>query len=125
MQGVKFVEGLDGAKDAVGDLSELATIHGKPLNIYIDELPFVNLTPNKAQDVKTESYEQLSEQMETFRQKATEDKNRIAKLERDLKKAKANRRGPFEVLGGAIDTVIKSMIDYQSLFLRNCNKKMI
>ena len=110
MRAVKYVEDLDGEDDKIGNLTELTTIQNQTLDNFIKEMPFVNLTPNKAKDVETASYEQLSEGMESYRKKASEDTKRIAILEADLEKAKANKDGPFALFGKALDKLGEEII---------------
>ena len=105
MRGVKYVESLDGENDAIANLSVLTTIEGKPLSTFINELPFMNLTPGKANDVKFDNFDKLAEQMEEFRKKAAEDSERIAKLQAELANAKKSG-GLLEQVLGAIGNVL-------------------
>ena len=109
MRGVKYVESLDGENDAITNLSVLTTIEGKPLSTFINELPFVNLTPGKANDVKFDNFDKLAEQMEEFRKKAAEDSERIAKLQAELIDAKKSG-GLLEQVFGAIGNTLLPVV---------------
>ena len=100
MRGIMHDPDLDGlsAKDlTVPDLDKLMTLEGKRLDVFINELPTVNLTPGKANDVVTNELEKMAEEMEKFRQEAIKDKGRLRDLEKQLKDAR-NTDGPLEIV---------------------------
>ena len=47
------LDGLSAKELIVPDLDKLLTLEGKRLDVFINELPTVNLTPGKANDVVT------------------------------------------------------------------------
>ena len=108
------LDGLSAEELVVPDLNKLLTLEGKRLDVFINELPTVNLTPGKANDVVTNELEKMAEEMEKFRQEAIKDKDRLRELEKQLQEAK-NKDGPLEVVlqlqevkktGGPLEVVL-------------------
>ena len=91
------LDGLSAEELIVPDLDKLLTLEGKRLDVFINELPTVNLTPGKANDVVTNELEKMAEEMEKFRQEAIKDKDRLRDLEKQLQDAR-NNGGPLEIV---------------------------
>ena len=91
------LDGLSAEELIVPDLDKLLTLEGKRLDVFINELPTVNLTPGKANDVVTNELEKMAEEMEKFRQEAIKDKDRLRDLEKQLKESR-NTGGPLAIV---------------------------
>ena len=102
------LDGLSAEELVVPDLNKLLTLEGKRLDVFINELPTVNLTPGKANDVVTNELEKMAEEMEKLRQEAIKDKDRLRDLEKQLQEAK-NTGGPLEVVLGNVGKVLDAV----------------
>jgi len=76
--------------DVLAPCGELKTLENYPLENFVFNLfPSINLTPEKADDIDTASFEQKQEQIAKMMEEAASDKDRIESLRKELEDAKA------------------------------------
>ena len=76
--------------------------------VFSKLLPTIDLTPNKADDVDTSSFEQKQEELNKWKEEAAADKEKLKALQKEIKKAR-DQQGPVQmILGGmgkAVDNI--------------------
>jgi len=112
VHGVLINTDADDECDYLVSKGKLVTLQGHPVEnfVFSELLPTIDLTPNKADDVDTSSFEQKQEEMNKWKEEAAADKEKLKELQKEIEKARAEQ-GPVEMImggfGKAADNIVR------------------
>lgn len=111
VQGVPINDDADDTNDYLVPKGELTTLEGHPLENFVFSglVPIIDLTPNKAGDVDTSSYEQKQEEMIKLMKEAVADKEKLKELQKEVEKAR-DEQGPCQMILGGVGKGVDNVL---------------
>jgi len=115
VQGVQLHEDLESEDNVLAPQGTLKTLDGLPLEKFVANLlPSIDLTPNKADDVDTASFEKKQEEIVKLMERAASNEARMKRLEKEVEEA-IKAQGVWSGLCKAVKDAFKKdgpLLDY-------------
>jgi len=89
VQGVQLIESLDDEDNVLAAKGELKTLENHPLeNFVFNVLPFIDLTPDQAEDIDTTTFEQKQSEIVELIEKSKSDDAKMKSLQEQVEKSR-------------------------------------
>lgn len=112
VQGVQLCDDADDEKDYLVPKGELITLEGHPVENFVWNLvPTIDLTPDKADDVDTSSFEEKQEEMIKLKEEALADKEKLKELQKEIEMTRVEQ-SPVQMMLGGLGRVVVGLVRF-------------